>query len=230
MFSIPPIYELIGLALIIFTAIGFHEYAHAKLADMAGDPTPGIFGRVTLDLTKHFELWGTIMIIFTSIAGVGIGWGKPVPMDPRKMRNPRWDHFIAVIGGPLSNLVMAVIWAIFWRLGMMADVLNVSLLTQQPVSSDFMTDFLTLLFFNGALINLALMIFNLLPIGPLDGMWVLGTFLKDGVRQKWQRWNLQYGMMLFLGLVIFSQMAGGGILMQIIGPPITLLARLLLGI
>jgi Zn-dependent protease len=114
---LPPLYQLLAIALTIFLAIGIHEYCHAKFADLAGDPTPRYFGRVTLNLTKHFELMGTIMIIVTSIAGVGIGWGKPVPMDPSKMRNPKWDHFVAVAAGPASNFIQACIFALMIRAG-----------------------------------------------------------------------------------------------------------------
>jgi len=108
--------DYIAIFLVIFLAIGIHEYAHAKLADMAGDPTPGIYGRVTLNLFKHFDPIGTIMIILTVLSGFGIGWGKPVPMDPRKMRNPKWDHFVAVIGGPASNFIQAMLFAVMFRL------------------------------------------------------------------------------------------------------------------
>jgi len=104
--QLPPPPVMLAIGIVIFLAIGLHEYAHAKVADAAGDPTPSFYGRVTLNLTKHFELMGTIMIIFTSIFGVGIGWGKPVPMNPSKMRNPRWDHFLAVLAGPLTNVLL----------------------------------------------------------------------------------------------------------------------------
>src|SRR5688500_10381483 len=92
---------MLAAAIVILFAIGLHEYCHAKFADMAGDPTPRYYGRVTLNLFNHFDPLGTIMIIVTMLSGFGIGWGKPVPMDPSKMRNPRWDHFVAVLAGPL---------------------------------------------------------------------------------------------------------------------------------
>ena len=75
--------------IVIFFAIGLHEYAHCKMADVAGDPTPRYYGRVTLNLFKHFDPVGTMMIIITTLYGFGIGWGKPAPMDARKMKNPR---------------------------------------------------------------------------------------------------------------------------------------------
>src|SRR6186997_2172011 len=109
--QLPPPEILFALALVIFFAIGIHEYCHCKFADMAGDPTPAFYGRVTLNLFKHFDPIGTIMIIISSLYGVGIGWGKPAPINPSKMNNPKWDTFIAVAVGPLSNLLQATIFA-----------------------------------------------------------------------------------------------------------------------
>lgn len=217
-FSLPPIDRIAAIAVVIFLAIGLHEYAHAKFADMAGDPTPGYYGRVTLNLTKHFELVGTIMILFTSLVGVGIGWGKPVPMDPRKMKNPRWDHFVAVLAGPVSNLVQAVVFATVYRLLLSAAP---NLIVSMPLLSFFLE--------MGVMINLSLMIFNLLPIGPLDGMWILGTFLGDRARYAWTRWNLTVGQFMFLALVLMGQLSSVSLLSAVILPPFRALYRLLMG-
>lgn len=211
----------------IFLAIGVHEYAHAKFADLAGDPTPSYYGRVTLNLTKHFELFGTIMIILTSLTGVGIGWGKPVPMDPRKMRNPRWDHFVAVLAGPTSNLLQAVLFGFAWRFaarsGAFSDV-NIGMIM------DGAAGFFPAFLMYGVLINLSLCLFNLLPIGPLDGMWILGTFLPEPMRSKWTRFNLTIGQFLFLGLVIVGQLSNVSILSSIILPPLQKAFQFLTGI
>ncbi|MFW5697583.1 MAG: site-2 protease family protein [Fimbriimonadaceae bacterium] len=200
MFSPPPIDVLLAIGVVIFVAIGIHEYFHAKLADMAGDPTPGMYGRVTLNLTKHFEPIGTLFIVITTLAGFGIGWGKPVPMDPRKMNNPKWDHFVAVLGGPVSNIVQAGIFAIVFRLTI--------LVAPEALAVDFLANLLLF----GVFINLALAAFNLMPIGPLDGMWLIGTFMRPETRMRWTRWNLQYGSMVFIGLILISQITGGGVL------------------
>jgi Zn-dependent protease len=205
-FQVPSFDVIVAIAIVIFFALGLHEYSHAKFADMAGDPTPGMYGRVTLDLTKHFELMGTIMIVFTSLAGFGIGWGKPVPMDPRKMRNPRWDHFVAVLAGPASNLIQAGVYAI---------ALRAVALTAPSLLLGFLG---TLLLF-GVMINISLCLFNLLPIGPLDGMWIAGTFMREPTRLAWTRFNLGPGQFLFLFLVLFGQMMGGGVIAAVIDPP-----------
>ncbi|MBS1707877.1 MAG: site-2 protease family protein [Armatimonadetes bacterium] len=199
---------------VIFLAIGIHEYCHAKFADLAGDPTPRAMGRVTLNLFKHFELLGSIMILITALAGYGIGWGKPVMMDPRRMKNPKWDHFIAVLAGPMSNLVQAAVFAVLLRL-----------VGAYVVSVPFLLYFL----FFGVMINVSLFVFNLIPIGPLDGMWLLGTFMPDKTRLAWTRFNLTIGQFVFLGLVLIRFPDGSSPLSIIMGPLRSTLARVLLG-
>ncbi|MBS1721591.1 MAG: site-2 protease family protein [Armatimonadetes bacterium] len=217
--QIPPIPVLAATLLVIFLAIGIHEYCHAKFADMAGDPTPRYFGRVTLNLFNHFDPLGTIMIILTTLTGFGIGWGRPVPMDPSKMRNPRWDHFIAVLAGPFSNLFQAAVYA---------GVLRVAL-TANPAM--LQGDFFSALVVRGVQINLALCFFNLLPLGPLDGMWIFGSFLDEKSRTKWTNWNRQFGWTILIAVILVGQlMPGPGILWLLIGPPIKALFHLLTGV
>ncbi len=203
----PPMESMLATGLVIFWAIGLHEYAHCKMADLAGDPTPSYYGRVTLNLTKHFELMGTIMIIITTLTGFGIGWGKPAPMDPRKMRNPKWDFFAAVAAGPISNLLQAVVFAMILRVVMGAQI---------EVST-----FVGSLLLYGVIVNLSLCFFNLLPLGPLDGHWLLGTFLPENLRLRWILFNRQYGGFLLLGLILFGQLSGdGGVISKVLGPPV----------
>ncbi|MCW5939079.1 MAG: site-2 protease family protein [Fimbriimonadaceae bacterium] len=213
----PPIQSFLSLLIVGFLAIGLHEYAHAKLADLAGDPTPRYFGRVTLNLTKHFELFGTIMLFFTALTGFGIGWGKPVPMDPRKMRNPKWDHFVAVLGGPLTNLLQAAVFALVWRA---VTVLSPALLNN---------GFVFWLLFYGVVLNLGLCLFNLLPIGPLDGMWLLGTFLPEPARLNWTRFNLTFGSIVLLGAVFLGQASGFSLTGMIIRPAMRVLFKAFTG-
>ena len=235
---LPPLYQLLAIALTIFLAIGIHEYCHAKFADLAGDPTPRYFGRVTLNLTKHFELMGTIMIIVTSIAGVGIGWGKPVPMDPSKMRNPKWDHFVAVAAGPASNFIQACIFALMIRAGVamspeFADVVLTFLGRREAIDIVAVYGF-PLAFFGafclmGVTINIALCLFNLLPIGPLDGMWLLGTFMSPPARLNWTRFNLSVGSVLFLVIIVFGQLSNFNIIGRVIMPPLLAIRGFLIG-
>ncbi len=206
--------ELIIRLIIVFVAIAIHEYAHAKIADAAGDPTPGSFGRVTLNPFAHFDPIGSLFIIISSVLGFGIGWGKPVPMDPRKMKNPKWDHFWAVLGGPLSNLLQAVIFAILLRV----------LLITGPASlgTETLPQLALMFCLYGVIVNVSLFLFNLIPLGPLDGMWIVGTFLPEQVRYRWTRWNLSVGQFVFLLIIFFP----GG-LSTVLGPAMRNVSRLL---
>lgn len=208
---------IIATGIVIFLAIGLHEYAHAKVADMAGDPTPRLMGRVTLDLTKHFELMGTIMIVVSSLSGFGIGWGKPVMVDPRKMKNPRWDHFASVIAGPLSNLTQAAIFAVVFRL--------VTLSMPNLSQDHFLFQFL----FLGVLINISLMLFNLIPFGPLDGHWLLGLLMPEKQRLAWFKFNRQAGALILLGIILLGQGTQFNLIGLILKRPALFILRFLLG-
>lgn len=225
---LPPPEILVALAIVIFFAIGIHEYCHCKFADMAGDPTPRFYGRVTLNLTKHFEPMGTFMIAFSSLTGVGIGWGKPAPINPEKMRNPRVDTFVAVAAGPLSNLVQAIIYALLIRIMISAGAFGVvdvyeALLREQ---GSFLAALLTL----GVSVNLGLALFNLIPFGVLDGHWLVGLLLPEKQRFYWFRFNRTYGWMIFVGIILIDQIAHVGILSRLVWPPFSFLFKLLTGI
>jgi Zn-dependent protease len=184
------------IIVIILLSLAVHEYAHAKLADVAGDPTPRVYGRVTLNPIAHLDPAGTIMILLSAMSGFGIGWGKPVPVNPSRMRNPRWDHFVSVAGGPLSNLLLAAVAALALRFYLASDVVVSGGQLPFPIL------FLTL----AVLINLSLCFFNLIPLGPLDGHWMLGTFMSEPTRLKWYLWNRQVGGFVLLVVVIGGQM------------------------
>jgi len=153
-------------------------------------------------------------MVLTVISGFGLGWGKPVPMDPRKMKNPLRDHFWAVAGGPLSNLAFALFGTIIFRAMM--------IMGPPPL---FLFEFLYWL----VAINCGLFIFNLLPIGPLDGMWLLGTFLPEKTRFYWTKFNLSYGQFIFLAL-IFIRTESGSLIGSVMGPIRRELINRLLGI
>ncbi len=108
------IYTIIARVIVLLVAFTIHELAHALTADYLGDPTPRRMGRITLNPLKHLDPFGTIMLIIA-----GFGWAKPVMVNPMNMRgNPRTSMAIVAIAGPLSNLVMAAMAAIFFRLGL----------------------------------------------------------------------------------------------------------------
>lgn len=196
----------IGLSLvIILLSIALHEYAHAKTADAAGDPTPRMMGRVTLNPLAHLDPIGTIFIVITVLVGFGIGWGKPVMVMPNKMRNPRWDHFFSVLAGPMTNLLLAGIFAILFRVLSMTSGGQI-----EPV--------LALGLIYGVFINVSLFFFNLIPIGPLDGHWLVGAFLPDPQRLAWYKFNQGPGTMILFILIILNSNPELSILQKVISP------------
>jgi Zn-dependent protease len=209
--------EFIAVLVVLFLGIGIHEYCHAKFADMAGDPTPRIYGRVTLNLFNHFDPLGALMIVFMAYSGFGFGWGRPVPVDPNKMRNPRSDYFVSIAAGPLSNLLQAVIYGFVFRLGNVAGLFD---------GSPFLLLFLLL----GIQVNLVLFFFNLIPLGPLDGSKIVGTMLPDKAADQWNLFQNRYGTMIFIGLLIFGFVSPNSPFRLIIGPLVEGAARLIMGL
>jgi len=216
---IPPFPIILATALVLFLGIGLHEYAHCKFADMAGDPTPRYYGRVTLDLTKHFELSGVIMMIVSSLTGFGIGWGKAAPADPSKMRNPRVDFFVSVAAGPISNFAQATIYALFLRLALKTGFLDK---IGDPNIQSFVGNWL----FLGVAINLALFCFNLIPFGPLDGHWLVGLLLPERQRYEYFKFNQQIGMPgLFIAIIALQYLH-----IPLTAGPVSYFFKLLVGI
>lgn len=213
-----PVPMMFATAVILFLGIGLHEYAHCKFADMAGDPTPAYYGRVTLDLTKHFEITGVMMMILTTLTGFGIGWGKPSPVNPSKMRNPRVDWFVSVAAGPISNLVQATIYAFLLRVALRMDLF-------QQLGSRDVTLFVGWLLIGGVATNLGLACFNLIPFGPLDGHWLVGLLLPEKQRYYWFKFNRQVGMP-GLFIVIFGMQF---LHISLLNGPISFLFKIFVG-
>lgn len=185
-FADAPFMALIDI-LAILIALTVHEWAHAKMADKLGDPTPRLQGRVTLDPRAHLDPIGTLLILF-----VGFGWGKPVRFDPYNLENPRQDGMKIAFAGPASNIIMAFATSL---------ILKVTLLTVgtlNPYVAEAFLAFITL--------NIFLAIFNLLPVEPLDGFKVVAGLLPDDQAEKWQT-LAPYGM-FFLIILLFP--IGGG--------------------
>ncbi len=211
---------IICQVIVLFFGIGLHEYAHCKFADLAGDPTPRYFGRVTLNLTKHFEASGVIFMVISMASGFGLGWGKPAPMDSSKMRNPRLDLFIAVIAGPLSNVTPGlVIYAVAFRLLMSSGARYDDPYFGHP-------DIMVRLCSIGILTNLGLALFNMIPFGPLDGHWLLGLLLPEKPRYYWFRFNRTVGSIGLIAVILIMQTMN----FSLLGGPILKLYILLTGL
>ena len=146
------LYRIPGL----LVGITIHEYAHAKAANLLGDPTPKVQGRVTLNPFKHFDLFGLIALLL-----IGFGWGKPVMISSQYFRNKRRDGFIVAIAGVATNCIAAFLFAGLY----IYSYITFSGGFNQPFAITVLIGILEGI----VTINLALMIFNLLPIPPLDG-------------------------------------------------------------
>ena len=180
----------------ILFALTFHEYAHAWAAWKLGDPTARSMGRLSLNPLVHLDPAGTIMLIITVMSGFGIGWAKPVPVDPRYLRNPRKDMLWIALAGPVSNIILAFIL--------------VGVFTHFP-SDGALTDTLRQMIRYGIVINLALAFFNMLPIPPLDGSRVLKGLLPPAQAQRYGQLEM-YGPILLIGLIVADQMLRLGII------------------
>jgi len=168
---------LIGFIIALLAAITVHEATHAWAANILGDPTAKIEGRLTLNPFAHLDLMGTIFLFLA-----GFGWGKPVPVNDGNLRHPKTDSLLISLAGPLSNLLLMIIILLIIRFFPMSE--NITLV-------------LSLI----AQINITLMIFNLIPIPPLDGAAILPLFLPDSVYESIK--NL--GLMLLIAFLIFSR-------------------------
>ena len=178
------LFDIIVRAIVLLTAIPVHEAAHAYVADKLGDPTAKYMGRLTLNPMAHFDLMGSVaMILF------GIGWAKPVPINPLKFKDQKKGMAISAAAGPASNVIVAAISLaiakIIWYASYVTGV--------NTVISTLYTIFRSMCF-----INISLAIFNLIPIPPFDGSRIFNYFLPDKFYFK----IMEYERYIFLALFV----------------------------
>ena len=183
--SLPP-QVLIILAFCLIFALTFHEFGHAYTAHLCGDDTAKAAGRMSLNPLAHLDLFGSLMVLI-----VGFGYARPVPVNPNNYRVRNADFYIAS-AGPLMNLLLGIIGAFLY--GILAQN-SITILAGVPLL------FLLKLFI---IINFNLFLFNLIPLGPLDGNSVFPHFLPPNLRIRYQHWNFRYGSYALLGLVLLS--------------------------
>ena len=181
--------QWLTFAALLFTiviSLAFHEYGHAWSAKKFGDDTAEKLGRLTLNPVAHIDPVGLIMIIL-----IGFGWAKPVPTNPANF-NSFWATLLIAAAGPLANLILAFV-----------AINSFAFAAANGYSFAFSEGFLTF-FYWFTYINLLLMLFNLIPIGPLDGHYILPYFLPRGLSRVYRDLNQRYGGYAVLGLVILS--------------------------
>lgn len=178
----PLAFIIVAGALII--SISIHEFAHAYVSNRLGDSTAKMLGRVTLNPLSHLDPIGTLLLLFA-----GFGWGKPVPFNPYNLENPKRDSALIAFAGPLSNFILAILFALL--------VFGISVLpvpTSVYIASRSV--FEVVVFY-----NLVLGLFNLIPIHPLDGFKVVNAFLPEDLSYQWLQ-LAPYGIYLLLLLIL----------------------------
>ena len=183
--SLPP-QVLIILAFCLIFALTFHEFGHAYTAHLCGDDTAKAAGRMSINPLMHLDFFGSLMVLI-----VGFGYARPVPVNPNNYRVRNADFYIAS-AGPLMNLLLGIIGAFLY--GILAQN-SITILAGVPLL------FLLKLFI---IINFNLFLFNLIPLGPLDGNSVFPHFLPPNLRIRYQHWNFRYGSYALIGLVLLS--------------------------
>lgn len=204
--------DLVLRLLAVLLSLTVHEFAHAKSAELAGDPTPRSQGRITLNPIAHLDPLGTLLILLTSLGGYGIGWGKPVEVNPGRFKNPRMDWVLVAAWGPMSNIILAVLCAAVLR-------------SFAPVLPLLLMEFLLYM----VVINIVLAVFNMIPLHPLDGSKVLSGFLRDFYDYKYWRFQMTYGSMILFGSIMILPWFGLHPLRYVINPMVNLVGGWLLG-
>ena len=209
LFRLPMEVLIILLPILIFS-LCFHEFSHGYIAYRLGDHTAARSGRLTLNPLAHLDPIGSLMILF-----VGFGWAKPVPVNPINFSNPRVDMMKVAFAGPASNLILAFISGLMIRFANYSDIMNNGILYQTLYVFSF--------------INIALAVFNMLPVAPLDGSQIFGNMISKNNPEL--AWKLQmYGPKILMGLILIGIVTPFSLLGTIMMPFIKFFLFLFAGI
>ncbi len=203
--------ELVAVRiLVLIFAIVVHEVAHGYTAWKLGDSTARDAGRLTLNPLPHIDPIGSIVVpLFLALSGSGfmLGWAKPVPVHPGRLNNPMDDHPKVAAAGPISNLLLALVFAVLVGLTVAVSGYPVAVHGGHPEPS--LQNFLFTMFQFGIVINVVLAVFNLLPLPPLDGSWIVSRFLPNEARANYE--NLRrYGMTIVFGFLLLIRVTPVG--------------------
>lgn len=219
------------IIVLVFSAI-IHEYMHAWMADRLGDPTAKDLGRLTLNPIPHIDIFGSIILPFVLVitgSGFVIGWAKPVPFNPNNLRDKKYGSAKVALAGPMGNFITALFFGLIMRFFPISSLMKTGIIVSfftgnysmlsTLVSETYLAS-IFLFFIIIVFINLLLMVFNLVPVPPLDGSKVIMPFLPYNWQIKYLSLE-RYGMFLVLAFVIFG--------FSIIIPIIYFLFRLIVG-
>lgn len=186
---------------VILLSLTVHEYFHGWTANKLGDPTAKMRGRLTLNPIAHLDILGTILMFI-----VGFGWAKPVPIDPRNFKDPKKDTILVAIAGPLSNLAMALAAGLALRY-------MIPKMVSGEISSEGIYPVIAIILILTLVYGIALAVFNMIPIPPLDGSRVLYGILPARYAYAYSRFE-PYGVLFLFALFIF----GGGVFKYLLVP------------
>ncbi len=201
---------------VLFVSLSVHESAHAWTADQLGDPTGRSLGRVSLNPVAHIDPMGTVVfpLLGMAIGGSIFGWAKPVPVNTARLRNPRKDHLLIAAAGPVSNIVLA---------GVCLAGLKVITLSMDPwaIQEHPLVYPVFLMCQTGLFLNVILAVFNLLPVPPLDGSWILAGVLPSNLAAAMDQIR-PYSFILLIALLL------SGVFGMILNPILRFVGRLAL--
>lgn len=197
--------EVINTLVILVISLSFHEAAHAFVATWQGDNTAKDEGRLTLNPVPHIDPFGTlilpgIMLLFSATSGAGFvfGWAKPVPVNPSNFRNKRWGDMMVSAAGPISNLILSF-------LGIFIYEIWARNYTGGGDDGSFSIKAMKLLV-SFSYINAILAFLNLLPLPPLDGSYILKSFLSYDLKQKFEQYITPYAFIIFIVLLMTNSL------------------------
>jgi Zn-dependent protease len=170
----------------LIMSLSLHEFGHAFAAKRFGDDTAEREGRLTINPIAHIDVMGLLMVMM-----IGFGYAKPVPTNPRNY-NSFWAQLVVAAAGPMANLAIAIVSYNIFLYGVQSG---------WPIFSD---PSVRQIFNIVVVVNLVLLVFNLIPLGPLDGHYILPYFLPRKLASHYRLLNARYGSYLFLGLIIIS--------------------------